>query len=120
MNSEPAPDPTAAVGEANFQAVVLAADRPVIVAFHAPWSRPCHILEAALDEVAAECAGSVKVVRVNADDHPELSLWYDIQSVPTLLFFVAGKPAARLVGTASKQAILAKLQSVAQPEPDRL
>lgn len=112
MNSEPERDPTFAVGEANFEAVVLAADRPVVVAFHAPWSRPCHILEATLDTVTAECADRVKVVRVNADDHPELSLCYDIQSVPTLLFFVAGTLAGRMVGTASKEAILDKLQAI--------
>lgn len=112
MNSELERDPTFDVGEANFEAVVLAADRPVVVAFHAPWSRPCHILEVTLDAVTAACADRVKVVRINADDHPELSLSYDIQSVPTLLFFVAGKLAGRMVGTASKAAILDKLQAI--------
>ena len=48
----------------------------------------------------------MKVVKVNADDSLDLSLWYEIQSVPTLIYFVEGKPCLRIVGTASKEAIL--------------
>ena len=55
-------------------------------------------------------AGKAKVVKVNADDCLDLSLCYDIQSIPTLLYFVEGKPRLRIVGTATKQAILAKLK----------
>ena len=50
------------------------------------------------------------MVKVNADDSLDLSLWYDIQFVPTLLCFVEGNPCLRIVGTASKEAILAKLK----------
>jgi len=103
---------TIEVGVADFEAEVLKARQPVLVAFWAPWSRPCHILDAVLEEVASACAGTVKVVKVNADDHPDLSLWYEIQSIPTLLYFVSGIPRAKVVGTASKEAILAKLQEI--------
>jgi thioredoxin 1 len=102
---------TAKVGEANFKLEVLKSKQPVLVAFWAPWSRPCHILDSTLDEVATACAGRVKVAKVNADDNPDLGMWYEIQSVPTLLYFVGGTLRARVVGTASKEAILAKLQS---------
>jgi thioredoxin 1 len=88
---------------------VLCSRKPVLVAFSAVWSRPCRILEPELREVAAACAGSVKVVKVNADDNPDLSLWYGVQSIPTLLYFVDGTLRGRIVGTASKKAILAKL-----------
>jgi len=65
-----------------------------------------------LEEVAAACAGRVKVVRINADNHPDLSLVWRIQSIPTLLYFVEGNLRAKVVGTASKEAILSKLRSV--------
>ncbi len=104
--------PAAAVGEANFESEVLHSSQPVLVVFGAPWSRPCHILEAALSEVAVDCAGRLKVVRVDADNNPDLSLLHDIQSVPTLLLFVKGRLRAKLVGTVSKSAILSRLESV--------
>jgi thioredoxin 1 len=100
------------IGEENFESEVLQSSQPVLVAFSAPWSRPCHVIESVLDEVAATCARRVKVVTVNADDNPTLSLWYEIQSIPALLLFVDGNIRARIVGTATKKAILAALQSV--------
>ena len=50
------------------------------------------------------------MVSVNADDSLDLSLCYDIQSIPTVLYFVEGKPRVQIVGTATKDAILAKLE----------
>lgn len=102
----------AEIGAGNFELEVLQAGQPVLVEFAAAWSRPCRVLDAVLAEVATACAGKVKVVRVNADDHPDLSLVYDIQSIPTLLYFVAGKLRAKVVGTASKEAVLARLKTV--------
>lgn len=97
------------ISETSFESEVLQASQPTLVEFSAAWSRPCQILDGVLDELARTCAGSVRILKVNADDNPDLSLWYGVHSIPTLLFFVGGKIRARLVGTASKQAILAKL-----------
>jgi thioredoxin 1 len=97
------------VGAADFELQVLKAKQPVLVAFWAPWSHPCQILGSVLEEVAVACGRTVKIVKVNADDNPDLSLWYEVQSIPTLLYFVDGNIRAKVVGTASKEAILAKL-----------
>ncbi len=102
------------IAAADFKAEVLESNQPVLVEFWAPWSRPCQILDSVLRELASACAGKVKVVKVNADDSLDLSLWYDIQSVPTLLYFVRGNPGLRIVGTATKEAILAKLEPFSQ------
>jgi thioredoxin 1 len=96
--------------EGNFEAEVLKSKQPVLVEFWAPWSRPCQILDSVLHEIAAAWLGKAKVVKVNADDSLDLSLWYDIHSIPTLLYFIDGIPRIRIVGTASKEAILAKLE----------
>jgi len=80
--------PMLALEEANFDAEVLRSRQPVLVVFWAPWSRPCQVLHSVLQELASALAGRAKVVRVNADESLNLSLWYDIQSVPTLLYFV--------------------------------
>ena len=94
------------ITEASFEAEVLKSKQPVLVEFWAPWSRPCQVSDSVLQELAPELAGKVKVVKVNADDCLDLSLWHEIQSVPTLINFVEGKPCMRIVGTASKKAIL--------------
>ena len=98
----------------DFKAEVLESQQPVLVEFWAPWSRPCQVLDLVLYELSSAWAGKVKVVKVNADDSLDLSLLYDIQSVPTLVYFVRGEPCLRIIGTASKEAILAKLQPLSQ------
>ena len=103
-----------AVAAVNFTAEVLESKQPVLVEFWAPWSRSCQVFDAVLAELADTLAGSVKVTKVNADDNLELSLWYDIQSVPTLLCFVEGNARLRIVGTATKEAILAKLKPLSE------
>ena len=107
-------DPLPIIPTADFRAEVLESRQPVLAEFWAPWSRPCQVLDSVLQELASACAGKVKVVKVNADDNLDLSLWYDIQSVPTLLYFVRGNPCLRIVGTATKEAILAKLKPFSQ------
>jgi len=103
-----------AIAAEDFKAEVLESPQPVLVEFWAPWSRPCQVFDSVLQELTSACAGRFKVVKVNADDSLDLSLWYEIQSVPTLLYFVGGNPCLRIVGTATKEAILAKLKSSSQ------
>ncbi len=98
--------------EASFETEVLKSSLPVLVVFGTPWSRPCQVLDLVLEELMRDSEGKAKVVKINADDSLNLSLCYDIQSIPTLLYFVAGKLRFRIVGTATKDAILAKLKAV--------
>jgi len=97
---------------ANFDSEVLQSRVPVLVAFSTNWSRPCTILDPVLDEIASEYSGKLKVGRVNADGNLDLSLQYDVQSVPTLLYFDFGTVRAKIVGTATKDAILSELASI--------
>ncbi len=111
MNATPNGECVPEVGRANFDSEVLRSERPVLVAFWAPWSTACRVAEPVLSEVMSEIPGGVRLVRINADENPHLSLWYGIQSLPTLLYFVDGAVLARIVGTASKEDILAQLRS---------
>ncbi len=106
---------TVDLAEANFGAEVLRSKQPVLVEFWTPWSRPCQVLESILQDIARSWAGKARVVRVNADDSLDLSLLYDIQSIPTLIYFLDGKARVRIVGTASKEAILGKLRPFGIP-----
>jgi thioredoxin 1 len=100
------------VGKTNFESEVLRSKQPVLVVFWAPWSKACRVLQPVLNEVMRASSGGVKFVKINSDENPDLSLWYEILSIPVLLYFVNGVARARITGTASKEAILARLQSV--------
>src|SRR5208283_3670075 len=108
------------VGKANFDPEVLRSQQPVLVVFWTPWSPACRAAEPALNEVMRELSGRVRPVKINADKNPHLSLWYGIQSLPTLLYFVDGVVLARIVGVASKEAILAQLESSTRNKGDSL
>ena len=110
MNSNEIEVQIVEIGEANFFSEVVQSKRPVLVGFLAPGNQPFQVLRLVLDEVATACVGSVKVVWVNAADNPNLSIWYRIQSIPTLLYFVDGRPRVRVIGAASKEAILSQLK----------
>ena len=105
------------ITQATFEAEVRKSKQPVLVVFGAPWSRPCQVLDPILQDLARDWAGKVKVVSVNADDSLDLSLCYDVQSIPTLLYFVEGRPRLQIVGTAMKDAILAKLKASGFADP---
>jgi len=117
MNSHPPPGRVVDLDHSDFEAQVIRARLPVVVAFETPWSEPCRILHRVLSQVARRSAGRFRVLRINADDDPELSLWYDIESVPTLLYFVNGQLRAKQVGTTSREAILAQLNALPHPTP---
>jgi thioredoxin 1 len=98
------------INEADFSSDVLGSKQAILVAFLAPWSESCHIISPVLERIARVCIGKLRVVKINADDYPTLAAWYQIRSIPTLLFFVNGKFCIRIIGTASKEAILSKLE----------
>jgi thioredoxin 1 len=97
------------IGEHVFEDEVLRSALPVLVSFEAPWSRPCQMVHSLLHDVASLCEGKARVFRVDVDDNPDLGLWYDIQAVPTLMCFISGQERARIVGTASAEALWKKV-----------
>jgi len=105
--------PTIEINEVNFETEVLKSSQPVLVDFWAEWCGPCKMLAPVLDEIAIEQAGRAKVAKVNVDLNPALAARYGIQSIPTLLYFVAGELRDQSVGVAGKQAIIAKLDNLA-------
>ena len=89
---------TNAVTDKTFDAEVLKATEPVLVDFHAEWCGPCKAMAPALEQVAAEMKGKLKVVKVDVDQNPGITDTYEIRAMPTLMIFHGGKIAAQHVG----------------------
>jgi len=85
-----------------FQADVLDSDVPVLVDFWAEWCQPCKMLTPTIEEIAGEYAGRAKVGKMNIDDHKEVAVSRNIQSIPTILIFKGGEVARTFVGITSK------------------
>jgi catechol 2,3-dioxygenase len=100
----------------NFDQQVLNADKPVVVDFWADWCGPCKMLGPSLDQVAADHRERFVVAKVNVDENPELAARYEIQSIPTLLYFSGGELRDRTVGVVSKKEIADRLAGLAQSQ----
>ena len=94
-----------AVTEATFEQEVTQSDKAVIVDFWAEWCGPCHAVAPVLDRIVEEHAGEVKLVKVNIDEERGLAERYGIASIPTMILFRDGEPAAAAMGAQPKGAL---------------
>ena len=97
------------VTEQSFDQEVLQSEKPVIVDFWAEWCGPCHAVAPVLDKIAAERDGELKLVKVNIDEEQGLAERYGIASIPTIVLFKDGEPAAAAIGAQPKGAIETQL-----------
>jgi thioredoxin 1 len=96
---------SAAVTESTFEEEVLNSDKPVIVDFWAEWCGPCHAVAPVLDKIVEERGDELKLVKVNIDEEQDLASRYGIASIPTMILFRDGEPAAAAIGAQPKTAL---------------
>lgn len=89
---------TKMVSDQDFATEVLKSSEPVVVDFYAEWCGPCKAMAPALEQVANEMQGKVKVVKVDVDQNPGITQQFRIQAMPTLMVFKDGKVANQHVG----------------------
>jgi thioredoxin 1 len=91
--------------ETTFEQEVLESEKPVIVDFWADWCGPCHLVAPILDQIVTERADEVRLVKVNIDEEPGLAQRYGVMSIPTMVLFKDGEPAAAALGAQAKPSL---------------
>jgi thioredoxin len=100
------------VTDTTFAAAVERSPLPVLVDAWAPWCGPCATIAPAIEELAAELAGQVRVAKLNVDENPQTARRFNVRSIPTMLVIVGGREVDRIVGAQPKHAIRARLDRV--------
>jgi len=101
------------VTDATFASEVEQSPLPVLVDAWAAWCGPCRMIAPAIDELAVELAGRVRVAKLNVDENPATASRFGIRSIPTLLVIAGGREVDRIVGAQPREAIRARLERFA-------
>jgi thioredoxin 1 len=100
------------INDANFEELVLKADKPVIIDFWAEWCGPCRIIGPIINEIAEDYKDKAIVGKVDVDNNPNIANRFGIRNIPTVLFFKDGIVADKQVGAVAKANFVNKLEKL--------
>jgi thioredoxin 1 len=96
------------ITEADFQTEVINASVPVLVDFTATWCGPCKMIDPIVKQLARDWEGKIKVVKMDADQNPDILIQYGVMGIPTLLLFVNGQVMERTSGYQPKDKLASR------------
>jgi len=97
------------VNESSFQSEVIDFNGPVLVDISAVWCGPCKMLDPIVHQLADEWQGKVKVLKLDADENPNILMQYGVLGIPTLMLFKGGDLKERLTGFLPKNKLVERL-----------
>lgn len=98
--------------DTNFKEKVLDTEGVAVVDFWAVWCGPCRMIGPHIEEMAKEYDGKALIAKVDVDSNPEISLKYNVRSIPTVLYLKNGEVVDKQVGATSKKILTDKLEAV--------
>ena len=103
---------TAKVTDASFETDVIKSDEPVVVDFWAEWCGPCRMIAPALEEIATEMNGKVKIAKLNVDENPSAAARFAVQAIPTMIIFRGPLEVDQIRGAMPKAALESRIDHV--------
>ncbi len=100
------------ITDANFEELVLKADKPVLVDFWAEWCGPCRMIGPVVEELHGEYEGKAVIGKVNVDNNPNVSVQFGVRNIPTILFIKGGEVVDKVVGAVPKAQLASKLDAI--------
>jgi thioredoxin 1 len=99
------------ITEDNFEKEIIQSKTPVILEFGAEWCVPCKRIEPILSQLGELWAGKVRMAKIDVDQNAQITMQYQVMSVPTIILFVQGQPVQRLTGLQPKERLVEKFEA---------
>ena len=91
---------------------IINSDKPTLVDFYANWCSPCRTMTPIIEETKSELGDKANVLKVNVDDNKEVSVKYNVRSIPTVILFKNGNPVWRQSGVVQKNVLINEVNKV--------